>query len=117
MTTLYHESVLPVQKMLKLPPGGPPLRSDEKPTPEMTVAKLANLALLDVLSGAELVVYLRLVAETRHQGGQRVSVRNAALHRNQKSAWTALSSLEKMGLIKMKHDVKYQYQRTIEVIR
>lgn len=83
----------------------------------MKVVDLARCAILDALSGPELVVYLRLIAETRRQSSRRVAVRNIDLYRNTKTAITALRSLENQGLIKLTYDGSSSLQRTVEVIR
>lgn len=74
-------------------------------TSRSSVRQLAESPILDTLSGAELVVYLRLLAAVAKQRSRRVQVFNLQLHQNRegKTAQAALRSLEEMGVIKVIH--------------
>lgn len=93
----------------------PPQRSSERPTADTTVAKLATLSLLDTLTGPQLVVYVRLLAQTKAQRSRKVSVTNADLYHQPRTAVRALRELENIGLVKVEFDGGLQ--RTIEVPR
>lgn len=90
-------------------------RSNERPTADTTVARLAQLAILDTLTGPQLVVYLRLLAETKVQKSRTVTVVNADLYRQPRTAVRALRELEDIGLVTIKFNGSLQ--RTIEVPR
>ncbi len=72
----------------------------------MPLHELANNSLLDVMTGSELVVYVRLLGMVKDQGSQRVKTINALLYRDGKTAARALASLEDMGLVKITTDTK-----------
>lgn len=92
-----------------------PARSSEHPTPDTTVAKLAQMSIMDTLTGPQLVVYLRLLAETKTQRSRTIVVTNADLYRQPRTAVRALRELEDIGLVTIKFDGSLQ--RTIEVPR
>lgn len=96
-----------------MPKRSPP--SNERPTADTTVANLARMAILDTLTGPQLVVYLRLLAETKVQRSRTVSVINADLYRSPRTAVRALRELEDLGIVKLQFDGSLQ--RTIEVPR
>jgi len=91
-----------------------PTRSNTRITANTKVAELANNTILDSLDGPELVVYLRLIAETKRQGTRRIQVINAALFRRPQRVAEALGKLEDRGLIKISYDDSV-LRRTIEV--
>jgi hypothetical protein len=86
-------------------------------TAQTPIATLAQSSILDVLKGAQLVVYLRLVAAVALQGTYHVSVINSELHRNRngRTAAVALRELSDIGLIKVRHGRK-TIDRKIEVL-
>jgi hypothetical protein len=86
-------------------------------TAKSRVSDLARNNVFDLLDGAgQLVVYLRLIAAVEKQGSRRVKITNTDLHRNRggRTAASALSSLEQMGLIKIRRGAG-PLDRTIEV--
>lgn len=78
-----------------------PIRTNERITPKTSVANLANNALLDALTGPQLVVYLRLIRATADQRTRTVHIINSLLYRDSRTAARALRELEDMGLIKV----------------
>lgn len=83
--------------------------------PSTTVSELARHELLDALNGTQLVVYLRLIAETARQKSRIVHVHNHQLYRQPRSAIRALQELRDMGLVKLSGDQSV-FQRRIEVV-
>lgn len=72
-------------------------------TGSSTIRRLTESNMFDVLSGAQLVVYLRLLAAVYVGGSHVVNLTNMELHKNRmgKTAKIALDELEAMGLIKL----------------
>ncbi len=86
-------------------------------TGRSTIATLVeHESLLDDLTGAELVVYLRLLAAAEKTGSRRLQIYDAQLHRKRggRTAALALVRLSDRGLIKIKREDRV---RTIEVQR
>ncbi len=84
-------------------------------TAKSRVSDLARSTILDVLSGIELVAYLRILAAAA-KGSRRVRLLNSELHRNRngRTATQALRGLEGFGLIKVRD--AGTLDRTIEVL-
>lgn len=82
--------------------------------PKTPVAELARSELLDQLTGAELVVYLRLVGMTGDKATTVVDAKNAELHDSPRVARSALSKLEERKLVRVNLDGRAG--RTIEVL-
>ncbi len=100
--------------MLKLPrPGAPNFGISGR----SSILQLAASSLLDVLSGTEVAVYLRLLAAAVNQGTNRVRVSNGELHRGRhpKNVSAALRRLAEHGLIRVRD--AGLLTRTIEVER
>ena len=64
--------------------------------PTTTITELAESGFLDSLSGAQLVVYIRLLAATHQKGSKKVQVINTDLYREPRTAVKALRQLEEM---------------------
>lgn len=86
-------------------------------TAQTKIATLAQSTILDVLNGAQLVVYLRLLAAVANQGKSRVRVINSELHRsrNGRTAAQSLRELADIGLVKVHHG-RRTLDREIEVL-
>lgn len=82
--------------------------------PRTHVAELAQSELLDQLTGAELVVYLRLVGMTGDKKTTVVDAKNYELHDSPRVARSALSKLEERRLVRVNLDGRAG--RTIEVL-
>lgn len=86
--------------------------------PTAMVADLAESDLLDLLSGPQLVVYVRLLAAANTARRFRVQPTNGELYgRDQRTAVRALRELEKLGLIAITYDKTSRPGRSIEVLR
>jgi hypothetical protein len=78
------------------------------------IVDLARSRLLDELTGAELVVFIRILAAAEDQDTPKVKLHNVDLHRNRagRTAAAALRVLQGRGLIKIS---KRGAERVIEV--
>lgn len=76
-----------------------------------TIARFATSTLLDELTGAEIVVLVRLM-RSWWVDGAKSKIRNVDLHPNATTARSALAGLVEHGLIKIKHGAGSK--RTIE---
>lgn len=85
--------------------------------PTTTIQVLARSTLLESLTGPELVVYLRLLGAVGDQKSQRITIINAHLYRNIRTAVAALRSLENYGLVRISYENMRAINRTIEVSR
>lgn len=86
--------------------------------PATTIGELAANTALNVLSGPQLVVYLRLVAATGAQHRRTVTIKNLELHREPRTAVRALRELSEMGLIIVTYEGSMRrFGRQIEVVR
>lgn len=91
-------------------------RSNARPIASTTVRRLAQMSILDTLAGAELAVYIRLIAATADHKTRLVQVVNVDLYAEPRTAARALRRLEDAGLIKVNYDGS-KLGRTIEVYR
>lgn len=84
----------------------------ERWKPYDNVYHLGKSALLDELSGSELVVYIRLVG--RSSGKERMQVPNRFLHKDASTASRALAGLAERKLVRVKSATRNR--RIIEVL-
>jgi hypothetical protein len=83
-----------------------------------SITALAKSKALDILKGAELVVWIRLLGLADTAGTNKVRVENVDLHHNRggRTAQTAINSLAAQGLIRVKQVSVGWRNRTIEVL-
>lgn len=82
--------------------------------PQTTLRKLVDSPIVDQLNGAELLVYLRLIAEGSAPG-KPIEMLNGHLHRNLRTAQKVLRRLERAKLVRVRYP-RTTRLRTIEVL-
>lgn len=86
-------------------------------TPDMRLRDFARSWVLEDLRHPELIVFIRLLAETAEQKTKRVRVINLKLYRDPRRAATALRELAERGLIKLHESADSRFNREIEVLQ
>jgi hypothetical protein len=83
--------------------------------PTTTIVGLCNTDMLDELTHAELVVYLRLTALRGKYDTTEMPVRNSEIHKDARTAGRALSRLAARGMVSVRFSAA-DNARTVEVM-
>src|SRR5258707_972160 len=86
-------------------------------TPDTKIYALARSKLLDVITGPQFVVLLRVIGAVGTQRTRNVRLTNIELYRDSRTAVRALRELEDMGLIRLRYRGGGWVDRVIEVRR
>ncbi len=86
-----------------------------KPTDH--IIELVRSGLVDSLKGAQLVVYIKLLAACAAAESRKVEPLNADLFASARTVVSALRRLEELDLISIEYDKTKRPGRTIEVLR